>query len=561
VSGRRAVIGLVVIIVVALGALWWRATWVARHLLLVEGPKAIAEKSGGVYQVDVGRVRFHLGRSRVVVDSIHVTTHEAINAARPRPRATLRLVFHQCTISGMHLIPLILGRGLTADSFGCADVSGAAQVPRGAPDTTRPPPTAGGAFFALQQGLRLPSFAPRVAVTQIEFPHVELDVRLQRARGGEARIVLEHLQWRMSDLVIDPADSISVARPLFSRRVEISAANFVAHPDSATAVRVEEFVGSLSDSTFVVRGVAFAPTLSDSAFVRSRPYRRSLIKAAVGRIAVHGLDVGAMVLREGFRARRVAIDSLRMDISSDRRRPPNPRRPVRRTPQAWIADLDRSVSIDSVLIRNGEIVYREQRPRQRRPGVMTFARLEAVAVNVRHFAGRRRASDPMTLHATAYLQNEGRLDAHFVAPLDAPRFDMTFRGRLGPMPATRLNAFIEHAFPLRLTKGRIVEIPFEATVANGVARGTVTPRYHDLTVEVTGHGAKGILNTGGVIGDAARGVATFVGNATAIHSDNPDDGETALRTGTINHPFTPNETLPAFLWKSIRDGLFAVVRK
>jgi hypothetical protein len=255
-SVRRTIMGLALLVVVAIGGLWWRATWIARHLLRVEGPKAIAEKSGGVYQVDVGRVRFNLARRHIRVDSVHVTTNEAVNAARPQPRAVLRLSLQQCTISGMHLAPLILGRGLVADSFGCSAVSGEAEVPRGEPDTAPPPPTTGGAFFALQQGLRLPSFAPRLEVTEIDFPHVELDVRLERARGGEARIALEHLRWRMHDVVIDPADSDAVARPLFSRKVELTAANFVAHPDSATAVRVEELRASLTDSTLELRGVA-----------------------------------------------------------------------------------------------------------------------------------------------------------------------------------------------------------------------------------------------------------------------------------------------------------------
>ena len=563
-SVQRTVIGIVLILAIVVGGLWWRATWVANHLLHVEAPRSIAEKSGDVYRLEVGHARFNPLRRRIVVDSIHVTTNDEVNARRPRPRTTLRLAFHQCTIAGMHLFTLIAGRGLIADTFGCAAVSAAAEVPRRPPSSasdTAAQPRAAQAFFVLQQGLRLPSFVPRVQVTTIDFPHVELDFRLQRARGGEARLELQHLQWRMTDLTIDPADSVATARPLFSRTVELSAANFVAHPDSATALQVERFVGSLSDSALEVRGVAFAPTLSDSASARSQPYRHTLIKAAVGRVAVQGLDVGAMVLGEGWRARRVQLDSLRLDVFSDRRRPPNPRPPARRTPQRWIADLDRSASIDSVLIRAGEIVYREQRARHPQPGVMTFARLEAVAVNLRHFAGRRRAGEPMTLHATAYLQNAGRLAAQFVAPLDAPTFAMTFRGTLGPMPATKFNAFIHETSPLRLAKGRVVEIAFDASVANGVARGTVTPRYHDLAVEVTGRGSQGILGTGGVIGDAARGIATFVGNETELRSDNPDDGTTTPLSGTINHLFTSRETLPAFLWASIRDGLFAVVRK
>ena len=244
----RVVIGAAVLAALLLGGLWWRATWVADHLLHSEAPKSIAEKSGDVYRLAVGRVRFNPFRRRIIVDSIGLTTNDAINMQRPRPRTALRLAFNQCTIAGMHLFTLIAGRGLVAGSFGCAAVSAVAEMPpgRGGPDTAAtpgPPHPAQQAFFILQQGLRLPRFAPRIQVARIDFPHANLDFRLQRTGGEAAQLALEHLQWRMTDFAVDPADSAATSRPLFSRTVDISAANFVAHPDSGTVVRVEAFAG------------------------------------------------------------------------------------------------------------------------------------------------------------------------------------------------------------------------------------------------------------------------------------------------------------------------------
>jgi hypothetical protein len=69
------------------------------------------------------------------------------------------------------------------------------------------------------------------------------------------------------------------------------------------------------------------------------------------------------------------------------------------------------------------------------------------------------------------------------------------------------------------------------------------------------------MGTGGVIGDAARGIATAVGNLTELRGDNPADGETEPRRGPIDHTFTPDQTLPTFLWKSLRGGLLAVVQQ
>lgn len=560
---QRTVIGLAVLAALLVGGLWWRAAWIVNRLLRSWAAATIAEKSGDVYRLNVGRVRFNFALRRVAVDSILVTTNRTLNARRPRPLAALRLAFHQCTISGVHLTTLIRGGGLIAESFGCHAVSVAVVVPAsgGSPDTVGQPRAARRAFLVVQQSLRLPPFAPRVRIARSDFPQVSLDFRLQRARAGDSRLQLENLRWRIAGFAIDPADTATAARPLFSRTVELAAGNFVAHPDSATAVRVGALQASLTDSTLEVRGVAFAPTVSDAAFGRSQPYRRGLIRTTVGRIAIQGIDVGAFALGQGLRARRVDVDSLRLNIMSDRRRASNPRRQRRRTPQGWIADLGRTLSVDSVVLRDGEIVYRERRADHMRPGVLTFARLEVVALNVRHFVGRRTSGDPMTISATAHLQNVGRLDAQFVMPLDAPRFDMTFRGTLGAMPAASFNAFIQETMPLRLTSGRVVGISFHATVTNGVARGAVTPRYNDLSVAVTRRGSEGFMGGGGILSGAARGIASFVGNWMKVRANNPDDSAATPRSGTIRHTFTAAETLPAFLWASVRDGLMAVVRK
>ena len=560
---RRTVLGLAVLTALLASGAWWRAAWIVDHLLGSWAAATVAEKSGDVYRLDVGRVRFNFALRRVAVDSILVTTNRTLNALRPRPLAALRFAFHQCTISGVHLTTLILNGGLVAESFGCRSVSVAVVVPAsgGVPDTVGQLRAAPRAFRAVQQSLRLPSFAPRVRIARSDFPRVSLDFRLQRARAGDARLQLKDLRWRIGGFAIDPADTAAAARPLFSRTVEFATGNFVALLDSATAVRVGALQASLTDSTLDVRSVAFAPTVSDAAFGRSQRYRRGLIKTTVGRIAVQGIDVGAFVLGRGLRARRVELDSLRLDIMSDRRRASNPQRQHRRTPQGWIAGLGRTVSVDSVVIRHGEIVYRERRGTHPQPGVLTFARLDVVAVNVRHFMGRRTSSDPMTVSATAHLQNVGRLDVQFVVPLDAPRFDMSFRGTLGAMPAASFNPFIRETMAIRLTNGQVVGMSFHATVTNGVARGLVTPLYNDLSVAVTRRGSTGIMGRGGVLGGAARGIASFVGNWMKVRANNPEDAAATPRSGTIRHTFTSDETLPAFLWASVRDGLLAVVKR
>lgn len=553
-----------------MGCVAWRASSIAKRLLSDWAVGAIAQGSAGVYRLEPGGVRLNWWLRRLRVDSIYLTTNPGVNARRQLPLPVVRVALYNCTISGVHLTALALGEGLLATSLGCRAGGVAVEVPRRAPDhpasEPSPLPTtssggAGGAFLVLKQGLRLPSYAPRVRITGIAFPNLAFDFRLPRGRTGETEIQLERLEWLMTGLEIDPADTGAAARPLFSRTIELVASNFEAHPDRAVVVRVGQLRASLTDSTLEVRGVDFCPTGSDRAFARSQRYRHDLIKITVGRAKAQGLDFGAFAVGRGTSARRLEVDSFRADISSDKRRPDNPSHQPHRTPQQWIADLDETLSIDSVVVQDGEIVYREQSVGRMRPGVITFARIQATATRVRHIVGRRGSADAMTLTASANLQKVGELNVQFEVPLDASQFDMGLQGTLGAMPATALNAFVEQVAPLRIASGDVTEVGFRVKVTAGVARGTITPRFNDLSIAVTARGSGGIMGGGGIVGGVARSLASFAANRWKVRSNNPENAKAPVLRGRIRHVFRSDETLHGFLWASVRDGLLQVVSK
>jgi hypothetical protein len=544
-------------VVAFVGLALWRASVLVNPLLGDWAKETVAEQSDSVYHLELSSVRLSWMKRQVHVDSVRFTTNGARNAGRERPFSDVTVGLYNCTISGVRLFTLARGGGFIAKSFGCRVGNVAVLVARRVRDTTavesRP-------FLVLVRRLKLPSALPRLKIAQITFPALGFDFRLPRARRGETRLQLERLGWRMTDLAIDPSDSSAAARPLFSRNLEFFAENFVMHPDSLSALSVGVVASNVSDSTLELHDVSFKPTLSPAEFARVK--RRAYIAITAGQVQADGIDFGALALGYGMIARRVAVDSFKVEVSETKgpRRPPR----VRRSPQQWMADLDQSVNFDSILLREGEVVYRENHPGRSRPGVITFAHLHATARNVRHWQGRRTRGEVVTLNVTTSLQREGRFDVEFTVPLDAPRFDMTFRGTLGAMPATAFNDFVEPIYPWKIEKGQLSSIKFTAAVKNGVATGTVTPVYRDLNVDVTGSGATGILGSGGVIGSAARGIASLAANVMKVNTNNPDDPDHPTKppqVGAIHHVFTRHESLPGFLWKSIRDGLLPVLKK
>ena len=166
----------------------------------------------------------------------------------------------------------------------------------------------------------------------------------------------------------------------------------------------------------------------------------------------------------------------------------------------------------------------------------------------------------MRLHATTSLMNAGLLDVTFTVPLDAQSFTMAFRGSLGPMSVAPIDSFVEATNPVRLSNGSIVRISFDARATNGVAHGTITPLYNDLSITVLRSGSTGILGGHGIFGGAARGIASFLANRTRVRGNNPDGPGKPPRVGQIQHVYK-GEGLPGFLWASVWEGMLPVALK
>jgi len=555
---RRTILGLAGLVGLTVGLGWWRANSIVNRLLQHWAVGVVAQYSDSVYRLDRVGVHVNWLLRRVAVDSFLLTTNHAVNARHPRPLANVLISLSHCAISGVHVFTLVRGAGLIAESLGCEAGRVGVEVPRRVQDSTTPtvPPAPGSppaAFLVLQQGLRLPSYAPRLQVAQITFPDLAFELRVPRGRSSETRLGLERLQWHMVDFVIDPADASAAFRPLFSRTIEVAAHSLVAHPDSAFAVRVGLLRASLTDSTLEARGISadLAP---------SARHRRDLIKITVGHAVMHGVAFGAFVFGQGARARRFDADSFGIEITKDGRLPRSRTPQPDRTPQQWITDLDVTLRLDSVVARNGEVIYRERRPGRDHPGVLTFNGVQASAVNMIHVVDRHTGGDTMSFAVTARVQNVAPLEAHVAMPLDAPQFDMSFDGSLGPMPAAALNPFLEEVLPLRIAAGRVAGISFDAAVRHGVARGWVTPRFNALSITVMRRGSGGILGDRGIVGGAARGIASMMANRQ-VRENNPGHPSKPPLSGRIRHVFRSDETLPAFLWVSVWGGLLPVVRQ
>ena len=215
---RRTAAGLVVlgtlsaIVVIGIG---WRAWSIVDRLVRDWASTEVATQSGGVYVLNSGPIHFDWRSGGFDVDSIAFFTKGWVNQRRAQPLPALRVSLVHCTLAGVRIVELVAGGGISASSLGCLQGSFTMIAPRpavgSAAERGRPvtvPPTAN--TFALrrsvleqQQQVRLPRYAPKIAISRIEFPELIVDVRLPRLAGGTVglRLGVSSGRWTISSWI------------------------------------------------------------------------------------------------------------------------------------------------------------------------------------------------------------------------------------------------------------------------------------------------------------------------------------------------------------------------
>ena len=580
---KRVAIGLLIAVAIALAGIYvisLRASPLINELLRDWATGQVAGQSDSVYALHIGTLHFNWPLRRVMLDSAVVVTDSARNAQRSWPRATVHGVLRGCVIAGIDLPRLVFSRGLKASRIGCAEVHWDSDAPpdsasvarfkqaRGRAPRPKPKPGAApraieaphGAVMTLQRDLNLPRRVPMVRFGRIHFPNVAIGIVARKPSGDQKRFDLARARLLVSDVVIDPAAPQYRTRPLFAQNVVLQADSTEFQPDTAQMIRIGGLAINLTDSTIVIQDFQQGPRISDADFQRLSPYRRGRIRVSAARLVVRGMDQGGWSREGAMVARTIQLDSLQFEILEDKRKPRRPgARPQRRSPQGWFASLENRVAVDTIRATDATVVYEEFQPGHDRPGRLTIDDVDLQALHIRHEPGRRSDSDTMSLEIRGKLMRRGLLRVAITTPLNAERMTMWVRGSVGAMDAEALNPLIEHVTPARLKRGRIDGVVFEYNVRNDVARGVVVPRYSDLAADITGTGSGGIIGARNPIGGLVRATAEAA-QGLKVRQNNPDDPDEPPRVGQVNYTFQ-GESLPAWFWNVLKQGLLSVVMK
>jgi hypothetical protein len=292
--------------------------------------------------------------------------------------------------------------------------------------------------------------------------------------------------------------------------------------------------------------VFIGPTVSDSLWVSRQQHRTDRIRFKTDSVLLAGLDFDRLLLGDGLWVRHQRVFGFGIDVFTDKNLKPNPTDKKHSSAQTDVQSIEFPFGIDTVSVIDGEVVYHELEVGKPEPGEVSFT---AITATITGFTSRGVSgkSPPLRIETHSTLFGMGKLDAYATVPLTNPGFDVTYHGRLGPMPAVAVNQFAEKSLPVTIEGGQFEEVTFSVRSVNGHAVGNITPVYKDLKVRV--HDTKA-----GFFKRVEYSVVTFLAKEFFIRHNNPAKAGQPPRVGAIDHTFA-GESIIQFLWFAVRDGI------
>lgn len=538
--------------------------------------------------VTLGRFNFNLARGRLVIDTVAVAYDDSTARAVERLRATAPRV----VLTGISVTDIVFRRRviLSGVEIERPVLYRQEQVrPDSATRLSQPPPrdTAAPARQQLADpdSYSLHGFGTELYGIVIEWLPKDLEasrvalVKVDRADvtlvtgepGREKQTLISDLVVELKGIGVDAkaqrlVHDVWISCPRFQLRargravdvhgvaLRINAADSAATIDSAFAeldasyrLLAWQVERSYAEGTFSMRRLSLQPRLDDAAFFRAARTRATRVRVDASDIVISGMASGSALVGQTA-ARLVEIGDLQLDAAVDKRYPPRRRRGATVMPPQAFAALPWGVHVDTLVLKGGEVRYTEIQPTGEASRIR-FARLSARITGLANWD----PTGPIEVAARGHMYDAGAIEASFTIPVHRSRFQLEVHGTWEGMPLQRLNEFIVHSSGARITDGTAGPTRFRFTVANSVARGTLSPTWTDLKVELVNK-ESGKANLG-------RKLLSFVARTFVVRSANAPS-EKKYRAGyPIHYQVEPTDTFFGMLWKSVRSAVIPAMKK
>jgi hypothetical protein len=245
----------------------------------------------------------------------------------------------------------------------------------------------------------------------------------------------------------------------------------------------------------------------------------------------------------------ITIDQMEVEGFRDKRK--KDRHIKKPAFQQMIQDFPGGMNIDTLVVKSGNIVYKEHAEGADEAGYIEFRKAHLNITHISNLPVKSGKDRPLKLTGQAYLMGKGKLTIELSAILSDRRKSFHVNGSLSEMQIEELNPMLEkNAFLYAVGKLDVLNFEFKANDLKAIGKATML--YHDLKLTMK---SKNTNDTTAI----KEQFLSLIANAKVLNS-NPTPND-RIREGHIEYTRDPEKFLFNYCFKSIFSGIKSTIVK
>jgi len=501
----------------------------------------IRKETKGVYELQFADMEVSLIRGSMHLDSIALTPDTGAyskNHNAESAKNLFQLKAHSLDISGLKLLKYLFSKKLQVTSIALNNPDLIIMKMR---DTI---PVDSLADVSLYH--QMPEFLKdaKVKILRVnELSVVNQDKGDTSRRGGQ----WSGLSFAMESISIDSLSHRDSTKLWFCSDIQSNSKNIhFASADGMYDFTIAELKASVKDRLVDITDFKVVPRYPEIEFSQRLGVQGDRYDMVFGKIGASDIDFKSFEESGRLRLSILNLENAELRIFNNKTLPGSSEPKTDNFPHIAIKKLAIPLTLDTLLMKNVSIYYKELSPQSGKSGTAFFTSLYGTLHNITNDSIQWK-EDPWcrAKFETKFLGN-----AKLLVDLNLNMADkdgeFNYKGSLGPAKGKFYNQILEPMAMARIEDGNIKSINFSVNANRFGSTAEVVMLYDDLKVSVLGKDGKVVKK---------KGLLSFLANTFIVKNSNPrKKGEPPIEAN-VKFTHSPERSFFNLMWKSVFTGL------
>lgn len=363
------------------------------------------------------------------------------------------------------------------------------------------------------------------------------------SRSGQ----LSGLSFALESIRIDSLRSDDTTAFWFCDDIKIDSRDLkYASADGMYIFDIANIKSSLKDGFLDITDFKLTPQYPEIEFSQKLGTEGDRYHIVVEKIRANKIGFKDLELNEILKLSSLSLENAELRIFNNKMLPESGKIKAENFPNIAMKRLGLPTTIDTLLMKNFAVYYKEMGPKSEKPGTVFFTNLFGTLKNVTNDSTQW-ASDPWC-RSDFQTNFMGKVPLKVNLNLNMADADgeFNYKGSLGKGNAKLFNQFAEPLGMARIEKGVINQVTFAINANRYGSSGTVQALYDNMEISL-------LDKDGNVL--KKKGFLSFLANSLIVKNSNPrKKGEEPIST-EISHLHPQDKSFFNLMWKSIYAGL------